>query len=43
MLFAKTVILAILGFGAMAIAAPVEGVNAVAPVAVVSAAPVFDE
>jgi hypothetical protein len=37
MLFAKTIILAILGFGAMAIAAPVEGVEAV------TAAPVYEE
>jgi hypothetical protein len=43
MLFAKTAILAILGFGAMVMAAPVEGVDAVAPVAVVSAAPAYDE
>jgi hypothetical protein len=43
MLFAKTIALAILGFGAMTIAAPVEGVEAVAPVAVVPAAIAYEE
>jgi hypothetical protein len=43
MLFAKSVILAILSFGAMAMAAPVEAVEAVASVAVVDAAPAYEE